>query len=67
MYAMNIRPGYAVNKRRRTPRGFRVSGGTIVALVVFGMFLGYIIGLWHQIAQHQQRIKDENILVVNNQ
>lgn len=67
MYEMNIHHLSTDNKRRCTPRGFRVSGGTIVALVVFGMFLGYILGLWHQIAQKEQRIKDESILAVNNQ
>lgn len=35
----------------------------ITAIIfVFGMFAGYIVGLWHQAAQKEQRIQDEKIL-----
>ena len=39
-----------------------MDGRTAVMVFILGMFAGYIVGLWHQIGQKEQRIKDEKIL-----
>ena len=57
---MNIAPGYSRPQRRQI--GFRMTAGAVVMVFVLGMFAGYIVGLWHQIAQKAQRIEDEKIL-----
>lgn len=61
---MNIYPGctYRYPARRQERKGFRMTAGAVVMVFVLGMFAGYIVGLWHQIAQKAQRIEDEKIL-----
>lgn len=44
-----------MNDRKR----FRM---TAIMIFVFGVCAGYIVGLWHQAAQKEQRIQDEKIL-----
>ena len=43
---------------REEMKRFRITA----IIFVFGMFAGYIVGLWHQAAQKEQRIQDEKIL-----
>ena len=57
---MNIYPGNIPARQER--KGFRMTAASVVMVFVFGIFTGYILGLWHQIGQKLQRIEDDKIL-----
>ena len=60
---MNVYPAHYVGPMEiKRKKGFRMTAGAVVMVFVLGMFAGYIVGLWHQIAQKAQRIEDEKIL-----
>lgn len=39
----------------KAPRLHKVTTGMLIAIFLFGIAFGYILGLWHQIAQKQHR------------
>lgn len=44
------------------PRRRSGSRGLLLIALLAGIGIGYIVGLWQQIAQKQQRIKNEKVL-----
>lgn len=66
---MNIYPGNIPARcpaHRQERNGFRMTAASVVMVFVFGIFTGYILGLWHQIGQKLQRIEDEKILAAGS-